>query len=433
MKLKKKLMGVACVAAVLIAILVFVEAGADYSGSGLISPSCAVLAEENGMIKCGLKYGGIEFTKEDFTTALGTEALTSITVQELPPTNEGTLMLAGTYVVKNQVIPAENLGELKFVSSNDGPAESAFVFSANNNEYSTTCSLIFTESVNFAPSFSSSEALEVWTQRNIACFGTLHAKDPEGDALRYEIVSYPKKGLLTLDTKTGQYQFSPYANMKGVDSFEYCVWDSYGNRSEIVTVAIEIDRAASNLVFVDMQENPAHNAAILATAENHLNYTEVNGKYYFSPNETVSREDFLVMTMNLFGAKNVPEIKSSGFTDDSEISTNAKGYVASAYFLGIVSGDIENGKIYFRPQDAITKAEAAVMVNNILGFEPTVSASTFSDADEIPVWAESSLCALTELGILKTESTGNIGANDTLTKAQVAQIIMSLIQYTGKQ
>ena len=425
-------MRIALVVVVLVAILIFLESTADYSGSGLISPSCEVLAGENGMVKHGLKYGGIEFSKEDFTTALGTESLSSITVKSLPPSGDGTLMLDGTYVVKNQVIPSEKLSTLKYVSANGEQTESSFTFSANSNEYDITCSLIFTESVNFAPSFATAEAVEVWTQKNISCFGTLSAKDPEDDTLTYEIVSYPKKGLLSLDKTTGEYRFSPYANVKGVDSFEYRVWDSYGNYSETRTVSIEIDSVASDLVFADMEDDPAHNAAILATAENHMDYVESEGKYYFSPTETVTREDFLVMTMNLFGAEDVPEIKNSGFSDDGQISTNAKGYVASAYFLGIVSGDIENGKIYFRPQDAITKAEAAVMINNILGFEPTVSVSTFSDAEEIPIWAESSLCALTELGILETEATGSIGANDTLTKAQVAQIIISLIQYTGK-
>lgn len=429
--MKKKLIRVAYVVIFLAAVLIFLEATADYSGKGLISPSCEVLAAQHGMVKSGLKYDAIRFSNQDFLTAAGVESLTSITIREVPPSNEGTLMLDDTYVVKNQVISANDLDRLKFVSAGGDHSSSEFSFSTNNNEYLLNCSLTFTDNVNFAPTFGSNDAVQAWTQKNISCFGTLAASDPENDELQYEVVAYPQKGLLTLNATSGTYKFSPYANVKGKDRFLLRARDSRGNYSDTIAVVVEINNAVSDLVFEDMLDNPAHNAAILATAKNLLDYEEKNGKNYFSPTDSVTREEFLVAVMNLFGAKDVPVIKNSGFTDDNAISTTAKSYVASAYFLGIVSGDIEGGKIYFRPQDSITKAEAAVMVNNILGFEPTVSTSAFSDSEEIPVWAESSLCALAELGILKPESAGNIGANDTLTKAQVAQILLSLINYTG--
>ena len=429
--MKKKFIRVAYVVIFFAAILIFLEATADYSGKGLISPSCEVLAIQHGMVKSGLKYGGIEFSQADFLSAIGTDTLSTITIREIPPVSEGTLMLNDTYVVKNQVLTREDLDKLKFVSSGSEQTASSFTFSTDKNEYTLTCSLIFTDNVNFAPTFAADETVQVWTQKNISCFGQLMASDPENDDLIYEVLSYPKKGLLVLDKETGTYKFSPYANVKGMDSFVCRAQDCNGNYSEAITVSIEIDNVASDLVFADMEDDPAHNAAIFTSAKELMSYDETDGKYYFSPDDTVTREEFLVAVMNLFGARNVPEIKSSGFTDDSAISTNAKGYVASAYFLGIISGDIEGGKIYFRPQDTITKAEAAVMINNILGFEPTVSTSSFSDAEEIPIWAESSLCALTEIGVLKPESTGSIRANDTLTKAQVAQILLSLINYTG--
>lgn len=429
--MKKKLIRVACIVAMIAVILIILEVTADTQGNGLISPSCEVLAAEHGMIKHGMKYSGISFSRDDFTKALGTESIQSITVLSLPDASSGTLLLGDTYVVKNQIIEAEKLDALRFVSSNSEASDSGFTFSANNNAYDIYCSMVFTESINFAPKIDTDDAVSVWTQQNISCHGTLTGEDPEQDELTYEIVAYPEKGLLSLDKSSGSYQFYPYENVKGVDKFEYRVRDSYGNYSETATVAIEIDSIASNIIFTDMVDHEAHNAAILAIAENRMSYTEKDGKYYFSPDEAVSREEFLVCTMDLLGAKNVPQIKSSGFADDSDISTNAKGYVASAYFLGVVSGDMDNGQLYFRPKDAVTKAEAAVIVNNILGFEPTISASTFSDADSIPVWAVSSLCAMNELGIMRTEDTGAIGANETLTRAQVAQLIMSLINYTG--
>lgn len=430
--MKKKFLGIVSVIAVLVGILIFLNDTVNATGSGLASPACTVLATENEMIKHGLRYSGIEFTEEDFTNALGMDKISSITVESVPSAEDGRLTLNGIYVVENQVIPAENLGGLKFTATNSEITESSFTFSANESEYAISCTMLLTESVNFAPTVTVAEDTEVWTQKDITCFGSLTHKDPENDEVTYEIISYPEKGLLSLNSNTGEYCYTPYANVKGVDAFRYRVRDAYGNYSHDAKVNIEIDNVAIEVDLSDMTDDPAHNAAILAISKNLMHYTVNDGKYCFNPSGTVTREEFLVMTMDLFGAQDVPEIKSSGFTDDDNISTNAKGYVASAYFLGIVSGDIEGSKIYFRPKDAITKAEAAVMLNNILGVEPTISVSTFSDAEDVPVWAESSLCALHELGILEAASTGSIGANDTLSRAQVAQIIMSLIQYTGK-
>jgi len=52
-----------------------------------------------------------------------------------------------------------------------------------------------------------------------------------------------------------------------------------------------------------------------------------------------------------------------GFTDDSEISDYAKPAVTALKKLGVISGTNE-GK--FNPKAVMTRAEAAVVINNII-------------------------------------------------------------------
>ena len=64
--------------------------------------------------------------------------------------------------------------------------------------------------------------------------------------------------------------------------------------------------------------------------------------------------------------------------------------------LGVVSGSQEDGNVVFRPNDAITGAEAAVMLQNIL-LLPVDTAEMTDDA--APAWAQDSLQAMSAGGV----------------------------------
>ena len=80
------------------------------------------------------------------------------------------------------------------------------------------------------------------------------------------------------------------------------------------------------------------------------------------------------------------------------------------------------------PDRNITQAEAAVILNNIIGYEAEeVSSALYTD--DVPAWAQSSVDAVCELGIMGT-SGGRIGTDDELTRSEAAQMfygIMNLI------
>ena len=107
------------------------------------------------------------------------------------------------------------------------------------------------------------------------------------------------------------------------------------------------------------------------------------------------------------------------------------GYIESAFILGIIEGERKNDGIYINPKNDISTAEAAVLINKIIGATSEASVTVFKDDSDIPDWARSAIISLNELGIISKDD-GKINPNSPLTRAQTARILMSLLEYRGK-
>lgn len=397
---------------------------ADAASSRLLSPGLMHIADSMEMIKSGLVCTDVFFAKSDFDRSVGCP-VDSVTVTALPPQSSGTLMIGSIPVSVNQSISAANLNYLRFVPS-DSCLESTFRFKADG-EYSMECSLRFTTSVNFAPEADPAvTASSLWTQRDISIYGSLDGHDPEGDAMVFEITEYPKSGLLTLtDPALGNYKYTPYDGFTGQDTFRYAVYDRYGNYSEEQLITVTVDKPITELVFADMNEHWAHNAALVMVTENCMDITSREGKIFFNPEEHMTREDFLVTVMKALGADEI-EPCDTVFADNSQISEENRGYINRAYQLGIIKGGLENGKRYFKPTEKITRAEAAVIVNAILGLDAPETVPVFADSNSVPAWAQSSLYALHHAGILKGTGSGYLSSSAPMSRAQTAQILLTI-------
>ena len=203
--------------------------------------------------------------------------------------------------------------------------------------------------------------------------------------------------------------------------------DSFGNYSGECLVEIRIEKNNSNLVFSDVDKLDL--GAAITACESGLMETTKNedGTLLFNPSEEITREEFVYLIMRTMGAKDVPEVKKTRFADDKDISEKYKGYIESAFSLGIIKGERKSDGVHFNPKRPITLAEAAVIINNIIGKKTDTCMAVFADDDHIPSYARESIEALTEAGIIK-KTEGKILADAPLTKAQVAQIIMALLK-----
>jgi len=416
-------------------LLLTTAGGAVVSAVGeeaVVSPALSVLSRELTMVKSGVGRAEITFCAEDFEEALGVSKLDSVVIRTLPTASDGKLMLGSLEVMKNQTISRSNLSALRFVPAGTG-RDAAFVFEAGGDaSYAVTCTLRVLEKENFAPTSAGVEEsrFTVQTFKNIAVYGTLPASDPEGDGLCFEVVSYPKKGLLTLtDRDDGQFVYTPVKNYAGKDSFTYTVTDEYGNRSDEMTVTLRVRASEHGTVFEDMIGHWGHYSAIRLSDLGIMTGKVEGEKNVFAPDDEVSRAEFLAMTMKAAGiAVEASEEKVvTVFHDDSEIPQAYKAYVAAAYEKGYIRGFEENGLPVFDPNGNVTRAEACVMIGNILSLDAPVVKPVFADASDIPAWAADSIYALTVLGILSGTGNGYVSPHEEIDRAQVAELLAAVV------
>lgn len=95
----------------------------------------------------------------------------------------------------------------------------------------------------------------------------------------------------------------------------------------------------------------------LALSRNIVSDKNVN----FRPNDTISRAEAAKIIVGIFGASTANA--QTAFADVDPSSDLAK-YVETAKILGFFSGQTINGKLNFRPNDSITRAEIAKVIAN---------------------------------------------------------------------
>ena len=401
--------------------------------ASILSPGLYLLSPEADMIKSGIVCSEISFSAADFADALGV-APSTITVTSLP--TSGKLYLGDHMVRLQQVITEKQLAALRYVPG-DTRESVSFRFRAEG-DYSHLCTLCFSDTANSAPVTVSNTAsmtasgLSQWTQQNVSLYGTLSGTDPDGDAIRFELLDYPEKGICTItNAASGDFVYTPYDGALGADSFTYRVRDSYGQYSGAARVSLTIAEPVTTTVFADMDGHWAQNAVMVLSAEGIVRGVDVGGANYFHPDDISCREDFLVTVMRALGAGEIPPCPTD-FADDTEISAEASGYVQRALSLGIIHGSEVDGRLCFRPRDPVTRAEAAVICNAILGAETPERIPTFADNSAIPTWAKPSLYALSDLGILRGTGDGNLSPDFPISRAQAAQMLYKIRQYLAE-
>ena len=403
--------------------------------TALLSPAMSILAEKGEMAKAALAGESIKFTAEDFARVMNIESVSSITVTELPPITDGELRVGAAVVTGEQTLSAASVALMTFSSSNSVKT-SQFKFKVNDLPYEMTCKLYSLEKENYAPTlaYAPLTAVEVSTYEDVSCFGRLPCYDPDGDETRIEVVSYPKKGVLVIeDSALGTYRYIPYENATGKDSFTCVAIDRYGNYSAAREVSLEIKRSEMSEKYVDLADSPYQSSALAMTEKGIMGGTQVGSSLYFYPDREVSRAEFVVMAMNAAGITDIAKVSSTVFSDDAEIPSDMKRYIATAYELGYIKGSAdESGRLCFEPSRSITRAEAAVMLGNILGAATPTMKPTLADESEIPAWAQSSVYAMVEMGVLEATETG-VSPHEKLTRGSTADILARFIRYAEEK
>ena len=401
-----------------------VAASASF-GSGVTA-----VATDVSLIKSGLYGRKITFSDADFKQGLCITDFKRVTITELPDSSAGTLMIAGRRATEGISIKRKNLPSLVFIPASKEISEASFKFKID--EYAggeeLTFKLRFTDKINYEPILpeSNEPCLNEKTQREISVFGRMEATDGEGDGLEFMIVSYPESGALTvLDKTSGKYLYTPDDDFVGKDSFVYVARDEWGNFSEIAEVSITVGKRMSEVKYVDMQNRPEYSAAVAMTAMGIMGGKVIGDGVYFNPDETVTKAEFVAMTLKVLGM--TPNAAAETYFDDNaDIPSPLVGYVAAAQRMGAINGSFEDGKLLFKPNDEITKYEAAMIMAKLIETDAEVDLPVFKDESDIPCYARADVYAMCSVGVFEyTDNTVN--ATAAVTRADAARYLYKLI------
>lgn len=434
MKLKKMkvVWPAVCVALVLLA--VWLPCSADTGAeNAVVSYGLNVLSAATDVALSAPVGNEIVFSQDAMARGLNLSRVEYITVQTLPPATAGELCIGSSRVAAGQVITGEQLAYLTFSPAIEEALQTGFTFLANGNPTPLICNLYITDRVHYTPTVSMAPALSrsVTTYKGLCAYERLSAYDPDGDALTFEIVSYPENGAVRLtDAALGNYVYTPKSGYIGTDHFSYVARDRYGNYSSSATVELRVLLPGSTPTYVDMLDSEFYNDAITVSEANVMSGSSIGGDYYFHPKQVLTKAEFLVMAMNAVGVTDVPECDKTVFADDDKIADSMRGYVDAAYELGYISGTLESGKLYFEPDRVLTRADAAVMLGNIVGLSTVAVTPTFSDGAQIPVWAADAIYSLNAVGILTAQGDA-ISPVAELTREQGARLLARVMRYAG--
>ena len=186
-------------------------------------------------------------------------------------------------------------------------------------------------------------------------------------------------------------------------------------------MTLRIDKADTKVTYADLEGHPAQKAAVRMAEEGIYVGRYVDGRYFFDPDQPVTRAQFLTMAMSVAGLKDLEGVTLTGFSDDNAIPTWAKGAVSAALKAGVVQGTRdENGAPVFGAGDSISRAEAAVMLDNLLDITD-VPVAVFSPGSGH--WAAQSAANLSASGIIRADTAGDVQLSSALTMADAAEML----------
>ena len=422
--MEKKIKAIRLAAVLLAATLTAGITASAKTGSGILSPGLAVVAEKYGMVKSGLASEDIFFTGEDFADALGVGKVSSVRIRSLPPESAGVLKLGSKRVEAGDKINRGKLSKLRFVPG--GTGECGFTFSVGSDGVVYECTVFALSEPNNSPVITQPDEISVGVFPGVTYSGTLRADDPENDPLNFEIISEPKHGSVSfVDASRGYYVYTAKDGYTGADSFVVQAKDKYGNKSNAVKQTLHVGSFDSEYSFSDMKGHWAESAVIVCAEAGAVSAGEA-----FNPSEPVSRVEFLSMIMTAAGYDGFSAM-TTGFADNEDIPAALRGTVAAAETIGIVSGIPMDGGVYFCPNNQITRAEASVMLARLTGMTTNdgaveVFAEKVVKDESVPAWASSSMASLLSEGILRGDGS-SLAPYRAMTRAEAAQLAASVI------
>lgn len=107
-------------------------------------------------------------------------------------------------------------------------------------------------------------------------------------------------------------------------------------------------------------------------------------------------------------------------------------------YRGVINGVEEDGELFFKPDNDMTRAEFASMISNYLQLnlaDYENDTLIFTDSNDIPKWAENCIKAMYSKGIIQGRNDGDgvmFAPYDKITRAEAMTILGRILDYDGE-
>lgn len=135
----------------------------------------------------------------------------------------------------------------------------------------------------------------------------------------------------------------------------------------------------------------------------------------FRPDSTITRAELAVLLNRYL---KYTETAENTYKDLKEDAWYTEAILCLAK-TGLMQGDGE----YQRPEDSVTRQEAAVLFARAFGLKESESVLKYGDQDQIADWARGFVSAMSAQGYLQGDDQGNFKPLDKLTRAQAVTIL----------
>ncbi len=220
-----------------------------------------------------------------------------------------------------------------------------------------------------------------------------------------------------------QLSFVPKAGFSGTAAVPFTLYDA-GGSSWSGVVSIDVTPATSSAYFSDL----GGTRWAVPAVDFLRRYGVVSGvsATSYGPSQPMRRGDFVLMLHNAFS---LPEASGGGFPDVPQNSYYGPA-IASAREQNIIYAG-SDGR--FRPNDTITRLDAAVFLYRCLQSQGRIGAGSassltgFADAASVPSWAAEAMGALVQRGVFAGDTAGRLNPNSPLTRAEMAVILYQAV------
>lgn len=365
-----------------------------------LAGAAAAAEVDSGQVYC--------FSAEDFSAE---ESIAGICITGLPEDSLGSVLLGSRVLRPGDVLTAGQVAQMTFVSSGsetDSSAQISYLPIYEGRVDACAAMTIGIRGKENQPPVAEDSAME--TYKNLPNTGKLKVTDPEGQSMTFTVTRGPKRGTVTLGDD-GSFTYTPKHNKVGVDSFTYTATDPAGKVSREATVTITILKPRDASEYSDTAGKDCRFAAEWMKHTGIFVGETLGESTCFCPEKQVTRGEFVTMLVKALDIPTDEEVTYTGYTD--EIPQWLQPYLAAAIRSGLTAG--LPWQETFGPEEAITGAEASVLLQNALDLTAAPEAMAQSDVSA-PDWAQSSLTALSGSGIFLDPQT-------ILTRADVAQAL----------